>query len=281
MRRHHLIVIDDVDYIFSTRASKSSGSSKEVSSHHPHSSHIDDFFFSLIDLMDSSPYISVILTTSSSSKLDSALLDRVGEVVSLTIPSDSFRFDVALLKMREHLRQLLTSGEIDILDELCQGMVSVSDSNSVSEVKDNSSKPKDKSKKNVSAGATGITSAYTKARALFAEKMKIFKKPDLSSMKKFISSQDFNFGISSNSTAGSHSDDKNKESEKGFSVVKCALALSLCSTSWSHRDLVKMVFAVRSKVLGSESCVLSSEIWMEELFRFQIDKERIEQTMAN
>ena len=57
-------------------------------------------------------------------------------------------------------------------------------------------------------------------------------------------------------------------SSKGaFSAEPCFRELIHASDGWSLRDLNKFIGSLRSEVLGTESCVLSTFMWSRELKR--------------
>ena len=60
-------------------------------------------------------------------------------------------------------------------------------------------------------------------------------------------------------------------SKDTFSAEPCFRELILASDGWSLRDLNKFVCSLRSEVLGTETCVLSSFMWTREVKRLLKD----------
>ena len=56
-------------------------------------------------------------------------------------------------------------------------------------------------------------------------------------------------------------------SKSSFNAGECFSDLVFASHEWSLRDLCKFVTNVRSEVLGTEQCLLSSFVWIRELSR--------------
>ena len=72
---------------------------------------------------------------------------------------------------------------------------------------------------------------------------------------------------SSNNQHGDAPRSVSSYSKSSFNAGECFSDLVFASHEWSLRDLCKFIANVRSEVLGTEQCLLSSFVWIRELSR--------------
>lgn len=219
-KRPTVIIIDDADALIASRFAAPPGAGLSISVQ-ASSITVNCCLYVLLEAMrESHPDVSVIVATSLPLlKVDTALLDRVDQVVDVQLPSITQR---AMFVARLAMQLLSDFVDSDVLAffETCSEHLKVAQGHGHASNDSN-------------LAVLSFLHSLQSSSQVAAEVLQ-----PISSYSKTL-----------------------------FSAEHCFRDLVVASHQWSLRDLAKFIANVRSEVLGTERCILTSYIWARDLFR--------------
>jgi len=251
-----LVIIDEADAIIGARSYNELECETAPASVHC------CFFLLLEAIRESTAGMSVIITTSLPlSHIDIALLDRVDTVISLPLPDAQQRAAFIAKRSLHLLSDFINHADKDIVQKyLPLKMINVNgeilhngDSNEDEEInRHNGSRKNDRQKGNANNDNCNYDGNDNRNSSPVRSSDSTYKvyKMKLEKLQKTNYSEDFS---------------SNHETLPLFDIEYCLLKSVLLSENWSLRYIGKALSNIRSEVLGTESCLMTTDLWMREI----------------